>query len=309
MNYARWFALASLLCACAPRAGEPVAPGPGNPATGDAAAAPPGTDIFLVEIRDQGPLPQVAGEPRNITRRAGYDNQPSFAPDGSAILYTSIRDGQADIFRYDVASGTVTRVTSTPESEYSPLVMPSGDAISVIRVEADSTQRLWRFPLGGGAPGLVLEDVRPVGYHVWADAATLVLFILGEPATLQIADTRTGTARIVAQAIGRSLHRIPGSNAISFVDKTGGDEWWIRALDLASGAITPLVQTLSGSEDYAWTPAGTLFMAQGTTLHAWRRGAPGWVQLADFSSTGVEGITRLAVSPGGDRLALVAAAR
>ncbi len=312
MTYARWFALASLLCACAPRAAQSAAPEPGNPPAGGAAAAeaPPGTDIFLAEIIEQGPLPQVTGEPRNLTRRAGYDNQPSFTPDGSAILYTSIRDGQADIFRYDVSSATAARVTSTPESEYSPLLMPTGDAISVIRVEADSTQRLWRFPLpAGGNPQLILEDVMPVGYHAWADAGTLALFVLGEPPTLQIADTGTGTARVVAKDIGRSLHKIPRSNAISFVDKSAGEDWWIRRLDLASGAITPLVQALPGSEDYAWTPAGTLLMAQGSTLHAWRQGGPGWVQIADFTSAGLESITRLAVSPRGDRLALVAAAR
>ena len=35
----------------------------------------------------------------NITNRPGYDNQPAF--DGSAILYTSIRSGQADIWRFE----------------------------------------------------------------------------------------------------------------------------------------------------------------------------------------------------------------
>ena len=42
----------------------------------------------------------------NITRSPGYDNQPSFTPDGAAILFTSNRGGtQTDIYRYDVGSG------------------------------------------------------------------------------------------------------------------------------------------------------------------------------------------------------------
>jgi hypothetical protein len=66
------------------------------------------------------------------------------------------------------------------------------------------------------------DNVKPVGYHAWADDHTLALFVLGQPATLQIADTRTGTARVIARDIGRSIQRIPGStpvSSISFVQR------------------------------------------------------------------------------------------
>ena len=102
------------------------------------------------------------------------------------------------------------QVTRTPESEYSPTVTPDGAHISVIRVEADGTQRLWRFTLDGGAPELVLAGVKPVGYHAWADDHTLVLFVLGSPATLQLADTSAGDAEILVTGINRSIQRIPG---------------------------------------------------------------------------------------------------
>ena len=138
----------------------------------------------------------------NITNSPGYDNQPSFTPDGGGILFTSIRGGgtQTDIYRYSVAAGTSARVTDTPESEYSPTMTPDGAHISVIRVESDGAQRLWRFTLDGRAPELVLADVKPVGYHAWTDDHTLALFVLGSPATLQIADTRTGKADSIFSA-------------------------------------------------------------------------------------------------------------
>ena len=159
------------------------------------AAPPPDTEIFLAPLSTGAGAP--VGTPVNVTNSPGYDNQPSFTPDGAAILFTSIRGGgtQTDIYRYDVASAATTRVTNTPESEYSPTVTPDGAHISVIRVEADGTQRLWRFTIDGRAPELVLTDVKPVGYHAWADDRTLALFVLGSPATLQIADTRTGEGR------------------------------------------------------------------------------------------------------------------
>src|SRR5206468_3714365 len=103
----------------------------------------PSTDIYLYRLsRSLVPFRQRL---INITNRPGYDNQPSF--DGPAILYTSIRNGQADIYRFE--DGIHAPVTSTPESEYSAALTPDGNAITVVRVERDSTQRLWRFPKDG----------------------------------------------------------------------------------------------------------------------------------------------------------------
>ena len=69
-----------------------------------AAQAPPGTDIFLIPLSGTGGTLKT-GVPRNITARAGYDNQPFFSPDGRSLYYTSQREGQTDIYRYDLGAG------------------------------------------------------------------------------------------------------------------------------------------------------------------------------------------------------------
>ena len=160
--------------------------------------APPASDIFIIGVANQGGQMKL-GQPIKITNWVGYNNQPSFLLDGQSVLYTSIREKQADIYRYDIRSSATTQITNTPESEYSPTLMPDGKSISVVRVEADLTQRLWRFPLAGGPPSLILERIKPVGYHLWIDDHTLALFILGKPNTLQIVDTSTEKAETVAE--------------------------------------------------------------------------------------------------------------
>jgi WD40 repeat protein len=269
--------------------------------------APPGTDIYLAPLREAQGRVQV-GPPVNATHRPGYDNQPFFVPQGDAFLYTSIEGGQADIYRCDVAAQRTSRVTATPESEYSPTPLPDGSGFSTVRVEADSTQRLWRFDWDGSHAALVLRDVKPVGYHAWGDAHTLALFVLGSPPTLQIADTRSGVAKPVASDIGRGVQRIPGRPAVSFVQKGADSVWTMTELELASGRTRPLVRTLRGVDQYAWTPNGTLLMAQGAKLYQWRaeRGTE-WEEVADFTAAGLRNVTRLAVSPRGNQLALVAA--
>ncbi|MFQ5569443.1 MAG: TolB family protein [Rhodothermales bacterium] len=268
------------------------------------AQAPPGTDILLVPLHNGEPL-SPENRPVNLTDRDGYDNQPFFTPDGRSILFTSFRDEQTDIYGIDLATRAVERVTQTAESEYSPTMLPTVDGFSVIRVEADGTQRLWRFGLDGDDPSLVLEKVKPVGYHAWADAHTVALFVLGSPPTLQLADTRTGQADTLAHGIGRSLHRVPGTAAISFVHKETEDTWTIKTLDPASRTIAPVVETLPGREDYAWRPNGALLMADGAVLYEWTPERGTWDVLFDLSDLGVTTITRIAVSPENDYAALV----
>ena len=269
----------------------------------------PGTDIYIAALTTRAGRPTV-GPLRRLTDRPGYDNQPFFAPDGKSLYFTAIGasdpPGQADIYRLELGSGRVSQVTRTPESEYSPTVMPGGRELAVIRVEADSTQRLWAFPVGGGPPRLLLERVRPTGYQAWLDAQTVGLFVLGSPATLQVADLRTGEARILLADIGRPLKTTPAGRRLSVTQRVADDVWWIVEVDPATAATRPLVRMPAGAEYYAWLPDGTLLSAQGTTLLWCRPGAD-----TTFSAIAVLDlpgpISRIAVSPKGDRIALVAA--
>jgi tricorn protease-like protein len=274
--------------------------------TASPAATPPATDIFVIDVatRPEGKL--KLGQPLKISNSPGYNNQPSFLADGKSILYTSIRDKQADIYRYELSSGATSQATNTPESEYSPTLMPGGKSISVVRVEADGTQRLWKFPLGGGAPSLVLENIKPVGYHLWIDDDTLALFVLGKPNTLQLVDLRTGKAEMIADNPGRILRRVPHENKFSFVHKVSDQEWLIKTFDLKTRAVATFIKTFAGIEDYAWMPSGVLLMANGSKLFARMKSDWAWVELADFSGAGLKNISRIAVSPKGDRIAVVA---
>jgi len=284
-------------------AAAPITPGPGAATN---AAAVPSTHIYLYAL-SRGLL-RRGDRIVNLTKRPGYDNQPSFV--GSTMYYTSMRDGQADIFRFQNAQHT--RFTSTPESEYSAALTPDGAALTVVRVERDSTQRLWRFPLDGSAPSLVLRDIKPVGYFAWLDSTTLALFVLGNPNTLQLADTRTGAARVVTTNIGRSLQRVPGGRRASFVQRDSAARAWIlKTLDPqprqdGSWDIRT-VATLPDSADYvAWKSETELYTAAGSRI--WRLRPPGrrWELVADLSGAGIRRISRLALHPNGRELALVA---
>ena len=284
-------------------ASQPTAPAP-----------PPGTDIYLLPLTG-GLASMKDAKPSPVSTAPGYDNQPMFSPDGGRLLFAANRDGkQIDIFVFERASQRVSQLTQTAENENSPTYLPSGigdpGGFSVVRTEPDKTQRLWRFDAQGQNPQLVLTDIKPVGYHAWVDAGTLALFVLGPPATLQIADVQSGKAEIAAEGIGRSLHRIPGTPMVSFVQREASGEFWIKQIEIPSKKIEPLGKAADGSaeRDMTWMPDGkTILMSSGTKVFSWTKGGAGWTEAFDAAAHGLGAVTRLAVSPKGDAVAIVVA--
>ena len=272
--------------------------------------APPGTDILVAELGTLNGVYYLVGDPKNVTKRPNaYDNQPFFTPDSRSILFTAGyedgNDGQTEIHRYYLRANRIARITRTGESEYSPTPVPGDKAFSAVRVEADSTQRLWRFTMEGMDPEVILPNLDPVGYHAWADPNTLLLFVLGEPSTLRLADLSTAHVEIVAENVGRSIHKIPTRHAFSFTQRVSDDEAWITELDPNTRETTRLVRTLSGGDFHAWTPDGTLLMADGGSIYQWNPDlAEGWQLIADLGGMGLE-FSRLAVSPDGTKIAVV----
>jgi dipeptidyl aminopeptidase/acylaminoacyl peptidase len=269
------------------------------------AQQPPSTDIFLAPLSIENGRP-VIGTPVNVTNRPGYDNQPSFTPDGHAFLFTSTHeDGQSDIYRYDLKSKEITRVTTTPESEYSATVMPGGQRFSVVRVESDSTQRLWSFALDGSDPKLLLETVKPVGYYAWIDANNLALFVLGKPNALVHADIRTGQADTLSRDIGRSVQPLPSGGGFSFVAHVDSVSS-VRVVQWPANSRRAEVALPRRGEDFTWVTRDLILASSGSKLLYWHRGMAAMVDADDLSAAGLTNITRLAVSPDRQWLAIVA---
>jgi Tol biopolymer transport system component len=273
------------------------------------ASAQGSSDVFLVRLNTAGET-VAADSVIRVTNRDGYDNQPSFLRDGRTLLYTTIdAAGQADIRRHTMGTrGTSALTVTAPESEYSATQMPAGDRFSVIRVERDSTQRLWSFRLDGTDPRIVLEDVKPVGYHAWVDANRVAVFVLGSPATLQLVDLRGGSPVMIAQDVGRALQPVPGRDAVSFVRRDSADTRWIEIYDVATRTVTRLIRPFAENEYHTWLPNGTLITARGSRLYQFNPSTDtDWVPAADLASQGITNASRLAISADGRWLAVVAA--
>lgn len=272
------------------------------------AQAVPSTEVYLAPLAITATGVTI-GTPVNISNNPGYDNQPSFLPDSSGVLFTSNRDGkQNDIYKWDIAASKLVQLTRTAENEYSALVAPDGTSFVCVH---GTEQSLFRYDMDGANPRLAYQHGSDqIGYHVWITNTEAAMFILGKngaPNSLQVIDTKTGASQTIAQSIGRSLLLRPGRNAVSFVTKVSPQSSAIKQFDVTTHAVTTIVaDTLKSSEDLTWLPDGNhLIMGQGSKLSLWADGA-GWTEVSDLLAFGVTKITRLAASRDGKWIAIVA---
>jgi Tol biopolymer transport system component len=90
--------------------------------------------------------------PKNITNRKGYDNQPSFHPNKPLLYYSSFNDSSlAEIKSFNYKSNKTSHLTKTREHEYSPTVTPDKKFISCIIQRSNGAQDLIKFPIDGGS--------------------------------------------------------------------------------------------------------------------------------------------------------------
>ena len=72
------------------------------------------------------------------------------------------------------------------------------------------------------------------------------------------------TERFFGFAIPVSPQIIPGTDNFSFVHRQGNGEVWIKELNPTTFSIRPLVMIEGENHHYAWTPNGSILMAQGS---------------------------------------------
>ena len=265
--------------------------------------AQPSTEVYLFDLHKEG-NGYILKNPVNISDNPGYDNQPSFLPDGSAVLFTSYQDDQTDIIQYQVNTAEKKRLTQSDGSEYSPTVTPDGTHFTTIILEKDGTQLLWKYPLDGGKAEVAVPELK-IGYHCWYDENTIVSFVLGEPATLQSSNVNTAENKILDSNIGRSLHKIPNENKVSYISKSNST-WMIRSLNPITGDSKNIIETLPNSEDMSWAPDGSIFMGQQSSLYWYDpKGDEKWQEVSTPENLELKNISRISVSPKGDKIALV----
>jgi TolB protein len=82
----------------------------------------PGYDIYTAEAADGSNV-------RQLTETPGYDAEATVSPDGQTIVFTSVRDGDLEIYTMNVDGGGLKRLTSEPGYDGGAFFSPDGKRI------------------------------------------------------------------------------------------------------------------------------------------------------------------------------------
>lgn len=261
-------------------------------------------EIYIYKLKEQKGKISI-GKGENITNRAGYDNQPHFHNKG-ALLYTSQLGNQTDIMRYDLKKGTLSNLTNSAVSEYSPTMIPGVDAFSVIRQDLEGNQLLYMYDINQNkTPELLLDGIFPVGYHAWS-GNDVAMFILGQPVKMVLTNYKERNDRTITTKIGRTLKTLPSSDKIAFERTEDDNSIMIYVLTPSTDKFEKVIQKPANSSDWAITMNGTYITSVGSKLLKYNaKYDTDWVELADLGEIASGGMTRMAVSPDNKKIAIV----
>jgi len=274
------------------------------------------TDIWLGHLDLSGGRVAIT-ELVNITKRPGYDNQPAFFPDQRTLAYTVEAETGVHSVLYDLTTGKARPLPSA--KGYSPTPTDDGKQF-MTTVNGYVALR----DLDGTLIRALTDSVR-VGYYTPVDARTFVLFINDPDRRIVIYDVDGKSMETMAVGAITPLYKVPGENAYTFVAVTpfssdsavaariDPDSLRIelRKLDLDRRRVETLAVIPFGTTgQHIWTPRQTLLMASGNRILEWSPAAPDtWKPVASFDDPDLQRISRIVISPRGDRIAIVSVAR
>lgn len=268
----------------------------------------PKTNIYMFTLTKGGGKYTIKS-PQFLTafNKSGYNNQPYFFSDNEVYFTTNYYESnQTEIAKFDFFDKTLTRITYTPESEYSPTPIPSQDNFSCVRAETDGkTQTLSVYPEDGiGYAKRYMHNTNNIGYHNWIDDETVALFLVDAPDhSLAIADAESERRKIILDKIGRSL-KVDRSNLLYFVHKLSDKDWYIKSYNRQTKKSKVIAKTLPGAEDFELLPDGTIIMASKHTLYYFnKKNGTDWIPIMDLSDYGISNVSRISCRK--NRLVLV----
>lgn len=259
------------------------------------------TEVFLFDLETNTSKIELKNA-KNISNNEGYDNQPSFLND-RYILFASTRNNQTDIAKYDMRYDSKSWLNFTEGGEYTPLITPNTNEVSAVRLDPDGKQRLYAYNMSNGESRELINDL-VVAYYSWANNHTIVSAVIeDDELNLYTTNLQDGTNRKYATKVGRSFHRIPNSNLVSFISKDKENQWQIKSLNPDTGVTKVIANTIEGVEDICWLDSKTMLSGKDNVLYKLTlRRDNDWKEVASLDANGITKITRLATNPEGTKL-------
>jgi Tol biopolymer transport system component len=124
-------------------------------------------------------LMTIGGKPERLTDDAAVETDASFAPDGSALVFSADRAGSMDLYVRDLKTGRDRRLTTSPEAEMGGTWSPDGTRIAYTSNIAFKQAETYVIDANGGQPRKLFDRIFGPGFPTWSpDGKTVVISTL-----------------------------------------------------------------------------------------------------------------------------------
>jgi Tol biopolymer transport system component len=248
-------------------------------------------DLLLVSTRDGDyaiyGLSADGGNQERLTDEAGdpstpqgllFQIEPAWSPDGSAIAFSSKREGSFDIYTMDADGRGTRRLTTAREDETHPSWSPDGERIVFSRGTSSGDLYLMNRD-GTGVHGLVVapgHDRAPT----WSPEGDWIAFTRTAPGTSirelwLVRPDGTGIRRLTSLgAVSDSPAWSPDSTRIAFATDVVDRQYDIYSVGVDGTGQQRLTVTENDSFEPAWSPDGdTIAFSESGSIYAKRASA------------------------------------
>lgn len=203
-----------------------------------------------------------SGELKALTSGPGENTQPVCSPDGRRIVFTSMRDGNMDIYLMDADGSNLKRLTDHPQPDNVPSWSPDGGKILfrsyrdrhanlyVMDADGSNLKRLTDTEFDKGKP-YWSPDGRHIAYTVYGDFAKSQIHIMNADGT---ADRDVTTALSKDKKIQPAWS--PHGRKLAFVSVKSSHEAHIYLIDADGSNPVNLTDNPFMNTMPAWSPDG-----------------------------------------------------
>ncbi len=248
---------------------------------------PDGDRIVFDLLGDLYVLPIAGGTATRITSGAAWDGEARWSPDGTQLVFTSDRGGNANLWLADADGGRPRALTAEKDARVSDAAWtPDGEHLVARKRFTDTSSigvhELWLFDRYGGAgialtkkeevAGLGEPAASPDGRSLYYSARTARYRYDRDPNEgiwqVQRLDRQTGRSHALTGEFGGAVRPTPSPDGRTLaIVRRVREETHLELFDLETGARTPLADWLSRDEQEGfavnglypridWTPDG-----------------------------------------------------
>lgn len=266
------------------------------------------SEIFLLDIKFKQDKIEISNV-KKISNNKGYNNQPIFVSNDK-ILFTSERNLQNDIVQYDSSENSLKYLTNTLTSEYSPIRYKK-NKITAVSLDKKGEQYLRIYDIKDNTFKIPFTD-KIVGYYTYSKQIKNLIIssvLENNELVLYTSNLKTKEHTYVDNNTGRSIHNIPkykfGQEKISYISKKDSI-WNINYVDLSNYKTKTITTTLNNNEDICWFKDGSILTSHKNNLYIFNsKLSKNWKLLCSLEEYGITNISRIAINPDNDKLALV----